>query len=140
MSGPAPAGEDVGSLRLPVPFFDLFLVLLVCFMLFLAPLPDPGVEARDIRLPFASGSAKAEHGKVLAAFPHRVGNAWQFEPAGGGRRLTASELAAEAKVGGRKLVLVLAADTPLQTYMDLHAGLGAAGVEYGIAVRAGDPK
>lgn len=133
-----PASEDAGSLKLPVPFFDLFLVLLVCFMLFLSPLPQPGIDARDVALPLAAAGAKAEPGKVLAALPHRLGDTWRFEPAGSGRHLTAAELAAEARAGGRRIVLVLPAATSLQTYVDIQAGLGALGVEYGIAVRGGE--
>jgi len=131
---------DAGSLRLPVPFFDLFLVLLICFMLFLAPLPEPGIATRDIQLPLAATGAKAEPAKLLAVFPHKVGESWQFEPSGTGRRLGPAELAGEARASGRKVVLVLAADTSLQTYVDLQAGLGAQGIEYGIAVRNGETK
>jgi biopolymer transport protein ExbD len=131
---------DAGSLRLPVPFFDLFLVLLVCFMLFLSPLPQAGIEAGDVQIPIASTAAKAEPGMILASFVQRNGEAWQFEPVGTGRRLDASALAAEARSSGRKIVLVLPATTTLQDYVALQAGLGAQGIEYGIAVRNGETK
>ncbi len=138
MSGPS--GEDAGSLRLPVPFFDLFLVLLVCFMLFLSPQPQAGIDARDVSLPIAVTGAKAEPGRILAAFAHKSGDTWQFEPAGTGRKVDAAALAADARATGRRIVLVLPATTTLQAYVELQAGLGAQGVEYGIAVRNGDAK
>jgi hypothetical protein len=135
------AGEhDAGTLRLPVPFFDLFLVLLICFMLFLSPHPQAGLEARDVQLPLAGAAAKPEPGKVLAAFAAKSGDTWQFEPLGSGRRVGAAELAAEARATGRRIVLVLPAATTLQAYVELQAGLGAQGVEYGIAVRNGEAK
>lgn len=134
------AETDAGSLRLPVPFFDLFLVLLVCFMLFLSPLPQAGIEARDIQLPVAATAAKAEPGKILAAFARKSGEGWQFEPAGTGRHIDAAALASEARSTGRKIVLVLPAAMTLQAYVELQAGLAAQGVEYGIAVRNGETK
>jgi biopolymer transport protein ExbD len=132
--------HDAGSLRLPVPFFDLFLVLLICFMLFLSPLPQPGIEASDVQLPLARTSERVEPGKVLATLATKARETWQFEPLGSGRRMGAAELAAEARASGRRIVLVLPATTTLQAYVELQAGLGAQGVEYGIAVRNGEAK
>ena len=136
----APVGEDAGSLRLPVPFFDLFLVLLICFMLFLSPQPQAGIDAGDVSLPIAATGAKADPDRILAVFAHKAGDVWQFEPVGTGRKLDVDDLAADARKSGRRIVLVLPATTTLQAYVELQAGLGALGVEYGIAVRNGDAK
>ena len=129
---------DSGTLRLPVPFFDLFMVLLICFMLFLAPLPEPASDTRAIAVPLATAGTKADPAKLLAVLPQRAGEIWQFEAISTKRHLSATELAAEARTSGRQVVLVLAADTPLQAYVDMQAGLSALGLDYAIAVRNGE--
>lgn len=127
---------EAGSLRLPVPFFDLLMVLLVCFLVFVAPVRPEGTPVSTLDLPTAQG-AKASSGKdkdLVPVHPRREANgSWTFELAADGRKLGAEALARHA--GGRKVVIVLPAATPVQDLIAVQTALTLNKIAFGLAVK-----
>lgn len=132
--------QEVGNLRLPVPFFDLLMVLLVCFLVFVSPARPDGVATGSVDIPVARGGDPAGGANLLPVSPHRGGEGWTFELVQSGQKLTAGALAAHAAKSKRKVVIVASAATPLQTFIDMQAELAAHKVPFGLAVRSEETK
>lgn len=126
---------ETGSLRLPVPFFDLFMVLLICFMMFLAPTPAPSPDTRSIDIPLSRGAGSVDPARLIAVLPRREGASWSYELAADGRRLAAAGLAALARQQGKKVVLVVPATVSLQHFVEMQGELREQRIEFGLAVK-----
>jgi hypothetical protein len=130
------AAQEVATLRLPVPFFDLLMVLLVTCLVFVQPLrPEGDVEALDI--PIAQGKGGGSATSMLAVIPKQVAGGWTFEISGSGEVLAADALALRA-TDGRKVVLVVPSATPLQEFVDMQAALSAQNIPFALAIRNKD--
>jgi biopolymer transport protein ExbD len=124
-----------GSLRLPVPFFDLLMVLLVCFLVFVSPVRPEGAPHRHVDIPVTRGGSAAASQDLLPVVPHRDPGGWTFEIAADGRRLAPDALARQARSSGRKVVVVAPAATSLQDFIDMQAALSAHAIPFGLAVK-----
>jgi biopolymer transport protein ExbD len=123
------------GLRLPVPYFDLFLVLIVSFLVFVSPVKPKGTPVSTLDLPTAQG-AKAPPGKdkdLIPVLPRREVNGWTFELTADGRKLGAEALARHA--GGRKVVIVLPAAAPVQDLIAIQTSLTLNKISFGLAVK-----
>jgi len=131
----APA-QDVAHLRLPVPFFDLLMVLLVTCLVFVAPLPPEETEtmsAMDVSI--AQGKAKTvAPGDVIAVVPHQTAGGWTFSIEGQGS-VTPEALAQRAAAEGRKVVLVVPPTTALQDFVTMQSALTALHVPFALAIK-----
>lgn len=126
---------QAGSLRLPVPFFDLLMVLLVCFLVFVSPVRPDGMATRSVDIPIARGGSTASSRDLLPVLPHRGPNGWTFEIAADGQHLTPDALAQHVRPSGRKVVVIAPATTSLQDFIDMHAALSAQAIPFGLAVK-----
>ena len=129
-----------GTLRLPVPFFDLLMVLLVCFLVFVSPVRPDGVATRSIDIPAARGGGAVTSQDFLAVTPHRNSDGWLFEIADNGRRLTAEALGQHVRPTGRKVVVVAPAAISLQDFIDVQTALSAHAIPFGLAVKNKETK
>lgn len=123
-------------LRLPTPFFDLLAVLVILFMIFLAPTPSP-ISTRDLNLPQA-GAASTPAAYPLRVTPQRDADGWRYR-ADDGRLLTAGDVAAAAGKGAKVFVLT-EAGWKLQEFLDATGPLRAVGVTPGLVVRAANSR
>jgi biopolymer transport protein ExbD len=126
---------ETGSLRLPVPFFDLFMVLLICFMMFLAPTPAPSLDTRSIDIPLGRATGSVDPSRLIAVLPRRDGNSWVYELAADGRRLKPAALANLARQETKKVVLVVPATFSLQHFVEMQGELREQRIEFGLAVK-----
>lgn len=124
---------EAGNLRLPVPFFDLLMTLLICFLIFVAPVRD--VDTRSIDIPVAHGGNKGDERPLLAILPHRNDAGWTFEIAVDGRKLSPDALASYAKAQNRKVVIVAPATTSLQDFVAMQSELRSRKIDFGLAVK-----
>jgi biopolymer transport protein ExbD len=127
--------EAAGNLRLPVPFFDLFMVLLICFMMFLSPAPTTSLDTGSIDIPMSRKQGETDAAKLFPVTAHQVDKGWVYEPVGDGRRLAARELADRARSEGKKVILVVAASVSLQRFVEMQNDLRDHQVEFGLAVK-----
>jgi len=125
------AGESVTNLRLPVPFFDLLMVLLVTCLVFVAPLPVEGEKIEALDISIAQGKSKATDDHLLPVIPRHTGGAWTFESEG--RALSPAELRSTAN--GRKVVLVVPPATAIQEFVDMQTAMGELGIPFALAIK-----
>jgi biopolymer transport protein ExbD len=133
----SPKYTSESGLRLPVPYFDLFLVLIVSFLVFVAPVKPEGTPVSTLDLPVAQGT-KTQSGKdedLVPVYPRRGANngPWLFKLAADGKKLGADALARHAN--GRKVVIVLPAATPVQDLIAIQTTLSLNKVSFGLAVK-----
>jgi hypothetical protein len=130
----AAARESVASLNLPVPFFDLLMVLLVTCLVFVAPV-QPENEMRAMEIPIAQGQAGGSIPALLPVLPKRVGAGWEFEVPGEGHVIALEALVRRASAENRKIVLVASPSTRLQEFVGMQAALAKAKVPFALAVQ-----
>ena len=128
------------SLRPPTLMIDL---LFGALMLFAFHMGDPNarsVVSRGINLPTSTDHARDKGELLLAAVPVKIGNTWKYELAGG-ERVEAGQALKFARKDQRRLVLVVAPDTPVQSYLDAEMPFRQLGVKVGLAIeKKGDLK
>src|SRR5262249_7570557 len=126
--------ESVASLRLPVPFFDLLMVLLVTCLVFVAPVrPDEDIRAMD--LPVAQGGTAGSTAALMPVTPRRAGEGWDFEILGEGRTIAPAALAPRATAESRKVILFVPPATPLQDFIAMQSVLTQLKVPFALAVQ-----
>jgi hypothetical protein len=129
--------QEVANLRLPVPFFDLLMVLLVTCLVFVAPLPPEEadtMQAMDISI--AQGKAKTvAPSDVIAVVPQEIAGGWQFQVQGEGTSVTPQALAERASTEGRKVVLIVPPATALQDFVTMQTALSALKVPFALAIK-----
>jgi biopolymer transport protein ExbD len=130
----APSQESVASLRLPVPFFDLLMVLLVTCLVFVAPV-QPENDVRAVDIPIAQGQGGSVAASLLPVVPKRTGQSWTFNILGEERAVALDALAARASADNRKVVLVVSPATPLQDFVGMQAMFAKANVPFALAVQ-----
>jgi hypothetical protein len=137
MSTPDVAAQEVANLRLPVPFFDLLMVLLVTCLVFVAPLPSEETEtmqAMDISI--AQGKAKTvAPSDVIAVVPQDSSGSWRFQVQGERGTLAPEALAQRAGAEGRKVVLIVPPATALQDFVSMQTALSALNVPFALAIK-----
>ncbi|MGE4063084.1 MAG: hypothetical protein AB7E79_06925 [Rhodospirillaceae bacterium] len=137
VSSDAAQVQEVANLRLPVPFFDLLMVLLVTCLVFVAPLPPEQTEtmqAMDISI--AQGKAKTvAPSDVIAVVPQETAGGWRFQVQGEGGTVAAEALAARASAEGRKVVLIVPPATSLQDFVTMQTALSAMKVPFALAIK-----
>ena len=133
MTAPLPQ-ESVASLRLPVPFFDLLMVLLVTCLVFVAPV-RPDQDIRAMELPVAQGGAAGSASALMPVAPRRAGEGWNFEILGEGQAIAPAALAARASAENRKVILVVPPATSVQDFIAIQAVLTQLKVPFALAVQ-----
>lgn len=130
--------QDVANLRLPVPFFDLLMVLLVTCLVFVAPLPDgETMQAMDVSI--AQGKAKTvQPSDVIAVTPTRAAQGWTFAVQGETGIIAPDALARRAAAEGRKVVLIVPPTTALQDFVTMQSTLSEMDVPFALAIKHKD--
>jgi hypothetical protein len=138
MSGTDDAAQEVANLRLPVPFFDLLMVLLVTCLVFVAPLPDgETMQAMDVSI--AQGKAKTvAPSDVIAVTPSETEQGWTFAVQGEKENVAPEVLALRAAAEGRKIVLIVPPTTALQDFVTMQSALSAMDVPFALAIKHKD--
>ncbi|MGE3335324.1 MAG: hypothetical protein AB7I36_16890 [Rhodospirillaceae bacterium] len=138
MSGASDAAQEGANLRLPVPFFDLLMVLLVTCLVFVAPLPEgETVQAMDVSI--AQGKAKTvARSDVIAVTPTETAHGWTFAVQGEKGALAPEALARRATAEGRKVVLIVPPTTALQDFVTMQSALSALDVPFALAIKHKD--
>lgn len=135
MSASNDPAQEVANLRLPVPFFDLLMVLLVTCLVFVAPLPEPDtMQAMDVSI--AQGKAKSvAPSDVIAVVPEETAAGWTFSVKGESRSVSPETLAARATSEGRKVVLIVPPATSLQDFVTMQTALSQMNVPFALAIK-----
>lgn len=135
MSAHQETTQEVANLRLPVPFFDLLMVLLVTCLVFVAPLPEPEtLKAMDVSI--AQGEAKSvAPSDVIVVIPEETSKGWVFSVKGEPRNVSPKSLAARATSEGRKVVLILPPATALQDFVTMQTALSQMNVPFALAIK-----
>lgn len=138
MSTGKAAAADAAHLRLPVPFFDLLMVLLVTCLVFVAPLPEPEtMQAMDVSI--AQGKAKkVAPSDVIAVVPQQTAGGWSFAVQGEQGTVVAEALAQRATSEGRKVVLMVPPAMSLQDFVTMQTALSAMNVPFALAIKNKD--
>lgn len=126
--------RDLPNLRPPTLMIDL---LFGALMLFAFQMGDPSAHTivpRGFDLPTAADDAKREPVSLLPLRPARDGaGAWAYVTPEGAR-LTAAEVRARVQARGETAILLVAADAPVQNYLDAEQPLRRLGIKAGLAV------
>ncbi len=130
-----PAGE-VGNLRLPVPFFDLLMVLLVTCLVFVAPLPPEGEKVQAMDISIAEGKTKSSADALLPVTARQTPGGWAFTVAGETTVIPPAALAQRATAEGRKIVLVVPPATALQDLVSMQTAVTALHVPFALAIKS----
>ena len=143
MTTPETTEAETGSLRLPVPFFDLLMVLPVTCLVFVAPV-QPAADGNDsstqaLEIPIARGKGAGGGGALLPVIPHRSASGWTFELPGTNRPISAQAIADRAIAEQRKIVVVAPPATPLQDFIDIQATLADTGASFALAIKNQEP-
>lgn len=135
MSAANETTQEVANLRLPVPFFDLLMVLLVTCLVFVAPLPEPEtLQAMDMSI--AQGKAKSvAPSDVIAVVPEETAKGWVFAVKGESHTVSPQDLAARATSEGRKVVLIVPPATSLQDFVTMQTALAEMHVPFALAIK-----
>lgn len=133
------AEENVANLRLPVPFFDLLMVLLVTCLVFVAPIRPDGEKVQAMDITIAQGKAPTSPDAVLAVVPHHADRGWTFELAGNGEVISADVLVKRARGEGRKVVLVVPPATALQDFVNMQTAVTSLGLPFALAIQSKEP-
>src|SRR5262249_21198948 len=83
MSTKFDATQSVSNLRLPVPFFDLLMVLLVTCLVFVAPFPSEDGKTQAMDISVAQGTSTPSAESILPVVPRHDMNGWTFALADG---------------------------------------------------------
>lgn len=129
------AAREVANLRLPVPFFDLLMVLLVTCLVFVAPLPPEDNDVQSIDISIAHGKAEQSAAALLPVIPRHTDAGWIFETSSDHQVISAEVLAQRAASEDRKVVLVVPPATALQQFVDMQAALAAVKIPFAIAIK-----
>ena len=128
------------GLRPPTLMIDL---LFGALMLFAFHMGDPNARSvvrHDVDLPSSSKAADGKETKLLALVPVKSGGAWMYELING-TRIDVKTAIGIARQEKSRPVLVIAADTPVQSYLDAEMPFRKLGTRVGLAVRKeGDEK
>lgn len=142
MSAAADARE-AANLRLPVPFFDLLMVLLVTCLVFVAPLPPenakdstPGEKVQAMDVAIAQGQAASSADALLPVTARKTAAGWAFTIAGEKAETAPAALAARATAEGRKVVLVVPPATALQDFVTMQTAIAALHVPFALAIKS----
>jgi len=127
--------REAATLRLPVPFFDLLMVLLVTCLVFVSPIPPDAKTMQSIDIAIAQGKGEQSADALLPVIPRQTARGWVFESTADKQQVDASALAARAAAEGRKVVLVLPAATALQQFVEMQSTLAAAHMPFAIAIK-----
>jgi hypothetical protein len=134
MSEKYAAAQNVANLRLPVPFFDLLMVLLVTCLVFVAPL-RPETETTAIDIAIAQGKASPSPAAVLPVIPRATPQGWVFEISGEGQMIAAEDLGRRAAAENRKIVLVVPPATAVQDFVNMQMALSAKSIPFALAIK-----
>ena len=121
------------SLRPPTLMIDL---LFGALMLFAFHMGDPNARSvvrQDVTLPTSAESATVGREKLVALVPVRSGKSWIYELTAG-QRVNAKQALTLARKEMGRLVLIVAPDTPVQSYLDAEMPFRKLGVKVGLAV------
>jgi hypothetical protein len=131
----SPPLQNAANLRLPVPFFDLLMVLLVTCLVFVSPVrSDTELEALDVSV--SRGKSASAPGALLPVTATRAGESWVFHVAGDPRQdLTPGDLARRATSEGRKIALIVPPATAVQDFVDMQMALSSMGVPFALAIK-----
>ena len=128
------------GLRPPTLMIDL---LFGALMLFAFHMGDPNARSylhHDVTLPSSTKVADGKEAKLLPLVPLRDGDAWLYELMDG-TQIDAKGALALAKKKKSRLVLIIEADTPVQSYLDAETPFRKLGARIGLAVKKeGDGK
>jgi hypothetical protein len=127
--------QEVANLRLPVPFFDLLMVLLVTCLVFVAPIPQDGEKLQAMDISIAQGKAAPAADALLAVTPRQTTTGWVFAVAGENDALGPGALAKRATAEGRKIVVVVPPATALQDFVSMQAAMAALHVPFALAIK-----
>lgn len=133
--------QEVANLRLPVPFFDLLMVLLVTCLVFVAPLPEedkdntPGEKVQAMDVAIAQGKAAPGDEALLPVSAHKTATGWAFTIAGDKAESAPAALAARAAAEGRKIVLVVPPATALQDFVTMQTAIADLHVPFALAIK-----
>ena len=122
------------GLRPPTLMIDL---LFGALMLFAFHMGDPNARAvvrHDVSLPASAKTADSKDTKLLPLVPVKAGDTWMYELIDGTRVDVTAALNIARREKGR-LVLVIAADTPVQSYLNAEMPFRKLGARVGLAVR-----
>jgi len=134
MSAPDTA-QEVANLRLPVPFFDLLMVLLVTCLVFVAPMPQDAGSVSSMEMPIAQGKSGGAPANLLAVVPRQAGQVWVYQVSGEKGFITPQALAERAMAESRKIVLVVPPATALQDFVNMQTALTAMNVPFALAIK-----
>jgi hypothetical protein len=127
--------QNVANLRLPVPFFDLLMVLLVTCLVFVAPIPPDGEKLQAMDISIAQGKTQPAAEALLAVTARETASGWVFAVAGEDAALGPDALAKRATAEGRKVVVVVSPTTALQDFVNMQAAVSALHVPFALAIR-----
>lgn len=127
--------QEVANLRLPVPFFDLLMVLLVTCLVFVAPIPPEGEKVQAMDISIAQGKAAPAADSLLAVAPRETSNGWVFAVAGESDALGPDALAQRAIAEGRKVVVIVPPATALQDFVNMQTAITALHVPFALAIK-----
>lgn len=134
--------REAANLRLPVPFFDLLMVLLVTCLVFVAPLPEekpedtPGEKVQAMDVAIAQGKAAPGADALLPVTARKTAAGWAFTIAGEKADTAPAALAARATAEGRKIVLVVPPATALQDFVTMQTAIAALHVPFALAIKS----
>jgi hypothetical protein len=128
------------GLRPPTLMIDL---LFGALMLFAFHMGDPNARSivrHDVTLPSTTKAADGRDAKLLPLVPLRRGDTWLYELIDGTQVDVKGALDLAAKKKSR-LVLIIEANTPVQSYLDAEMPFRKLGARIGLAVKKeGDEK
>jgi hypothetical protein len=128
------------GLRPPTLMIDL---LFGALMLFAFHMGDPNARSivrHDVTLPSSTKAADGKEAKLLPLVPLRVDSSWLYELMDG-TQVDVKGALALAKKKKSRLVLIIEANTPVQSYLDAEMPFRKLGARIGLAVKKeGDGK
>ena len=128
------------GLRPPTLMIDL---LFGALMLFAFHMGDPNARSvvrHDVILPSSNKAVDGKETKLLALVPVKTGDTWMYET-NNGARIDVKAVLDIARQEKSRPVLIIAADTPVQSYLDAEMPFRKLGARVGLAVRKeGDKK
>ena len=143
MSASSSIAGEVTNLRLPVPFFDLLMVLLVTCLVFVAPLPPEDQKAEKVGeklqamdISIAQGKTAPAAGALLPVTGRQTAAGWVFTVTGEAAPLGPAALAQRATAEGRKIVLVVPPATALQEFVSMQTAMTALHVPFALAIKS----
>ena len=118
-------------------------LLFGALMLFAFHMGDPNARSilrHDVTLPSSTKAADGRESKLLPLVPLRRGDTWLYELIDGSQVGVKGALDLAAKKKSR-LVLIIEANTPVQSYLDAEMPFRKLGARIGLAVKKeGDGK